>query len=554
MLRWAFILLLTVSCGAPTSRPFRLAGAAADVDPNDDPSEPPVATGPAVVAASALPRLARREIDAVLLDVLGIDNAAGTYLPPDADLAVDGLTGIEREVFDTLAASKTASQVFVEGQESLAFNVAAQVGADAAKIEQLAGCAPASAWDAGCFAQFVDRVAPRLWRRPLDSDERAALLAMGDSFGVEAGQAIAIRAALASMLQSPAFSYRVEIGASDGSGLMRLNNYELVTRLSTTLWGAAPSAELFDSAAGVDFTDDDVAALAANMLTDARADQQLRRFHQLWLRADQPLVQDAELASDMRAESNALLDSVLFDVDGAGVSPWTTLFDSRRTFVTPRLAQHYGLPTIPTQAQWVSYADDDARAGVLSHGSFLSRSSTHQTDTLPSRRGAMVARRFLCAQIAPPPPNVNIDNGVPALPGACKPERYAAHASGSCQSCHTTIDAIGFGLEQYDGQGRFRDVEPDNAACAFTGDGSVEGTAFHGPRALGDWLVSTGRIGSCGVEQLLRFAHRTEAGARNGALNTRLRDGFAASNYDMRALLLALVTDAGFRLRKEEAP
>src|SRR5512139_4005881 len=66
---------------------------------------------------TAIPRLSRREIEATIVDVFGIAGAAERNLAADPKTAVNPVYAAEVEVFDTLAATKTPSQVFVDGLE-----------------------------------------------------------------------------------------------------------------------------------------------------------------------------------------------------------------------------------------------------------------------------------------------------------------------------------------------------------------------------------------------------------------------------------------------------
>jgi hypothetical protein len=517
-------------------------------DRQPTPVEPPPDDVLELEPTTAIPRLSRREIEAAVSAVFGIEGAAIRNLPDDPGVAVNPATGAEDEVFDTFTITKDPGQVFVEGLESLAFEVARGFGEDTARVEAIAGCAPSGEWDPACLERLIANLGLALWRRPLSAAETSALLAAATSFGEEAGHYVAVRLVAQSLLQSPEFAYRSEVGRDAGDGFRRLDNYELVARLSFFLWGTAPSTELLQTAAGPELDDAALEALARTMAADPRADEQMRTFHRLWLRYENLLVSDAALATDMRAESDALLDRVLF---GEGAR-WTTLFTSNETFVTPALATHYGLATVPASADWVPYGDD-GRAGLLSHGSFLSLSSTRVTETLPSRRGAMLARRILCQTILPPPPDVDIDDGVEVPPDACKSEAYEAHrSSGSaCAGCHQTIDPLGFGFERYDGLGRYREVEEANTSCAIDGAGSFGGTSFSGPREFATVIDESGDATRCGVMQLVRFAHRNPAASSDAALVERLAAAFGESGEDFRELSIAVVLDPAFRYRKE---
>ncbi len=496
---------------------------------------------------TAIPRLSRRELDATIADVFGIVGAAERNLAADPKMAVNPATNAEQEVFDTLAASKTASQVFVDGLESLAFEVARDVSADTAAVDELAGCTPTGTPDEACLESFIRNVGLRLWRRQLTDAEVESLLATVAPLATDPaaganGHYVAVRGAIASLIVSPELVYRTEIGAPVDDGIVKLDNFELISRLSYFLWGTTPTPELLARAQGAELSDAEVASLVDELLGDARGTEQMRVFHELWLRYTSLLVTDEALASDMRAETDALVDRAL----DAEAGDWTTLLTADETFVTPALATHYGLQA-PTEAAWVSYGED--RAGVLSHGSFLSLSQTKLTDTLPSRRGAMIARRLLCQVILPPPPNVAIDMGVTVPAGECKSDAYEAHASGSCKGCHTVIDGIGFGFERYDGLGRFREVEPDNPACSIDGAGEFAGEAFAGPRELVDENLDL--IADCAVENLLRFAMH-DWSASDEHLE-RMTQVFRDSGFDFTELMRAVAKDPSFRHRRDTA-
>lgn len=492
---------------------------------------------------TAIPRLSRREIEATIADVFGIAGAAERHLPPDPDVAVSPSTLAEEEVFDTLSATKTPNQVFVEGLEGLAFEVARDFTANHAAVDAMAGCTSPGPLDVPCLTQLVETAGLRLWRRPLEAAEVDALVASASPLAEDpaagaSGHYVAARAVIASLIMSPELVYRAEIGAPAGAGIVRLGNHELVARLSYFLWGTTPTAELLALADGPELDDAALGALVDRMLEAPDAEDEIRTFHRSWLRYADLLVTDTALAADMLAESEALIDRAL-----SGEVPWTSLFTSTETFVTPALATHYGLGPISGAAAWVPY--DDARAGILSHGSFLSLSSTRVTDTLPSRRGAMLARRILCQTILPPPANVDIDDGVEVAPGTCKSEAYEAHAQGACAGCHEIIDGIGFGFERLDGLGRARTVEEANPSCSIDGAGTVVGKPFSGPR---DFVATNaGTVTTCGVENLVRFAGR-DRGASDERI-ARVEEAFAASGHDFRVLMRAIVLDPSFRHR-----
>ena len=285
-----------------------------------------------------------------------------------------------------------------------------------------------------------------------------------------------------------------------------------------------------------------------SIATDARTDEQIRSMHAMWLRYEQALVLDPTLRQELLTETDALLDRVITDVG----RPWSELFTSTQTYAGPVLASHYGMSQEPSRATWITYEDPE-RAGILSHGSFLSLSSTKGNETLPSRRGAIILRQILCRTVSPPPPNVDIDDGVEVPAGSCKSDAYEAHsqAGSSCRGCHSLIDPIGFGFERFDGLGAYRTVERDNPSCGIDGLGNFDGKPFSGPREFVDLAMQSGDLTQCGTEQLLRFALRRPLSSDDEALLQRLHASFVDSGEDFRTLLIELALDPSFRYRRE---
>jgi hypothetical protein len=143
----------------------------------------------------------------------------------------------------------------------------------------------------------------------------------------------------------------------------------------------------------------------------------------------------------------------------------------------------------------------------LSTGSFLSVNAKFG-DTSPTLRGKLVRERLLCEDIPPPPPTVNVDEP-PTGDGdsVCKVDRYAVHdAPSGCAACHAKMDPIGFGLEAFDREGRFREHDEGEPDCPISGEGDLDGVAFVGPAGLADLLVEGPDLSACAVEQVVRFA------------------------------------------------
>jgi hypothetical protein len=438
----------------------------------------------------------------------------------------------------------------VDSLQFLAEDVAARALADPDTRASLVPCTPAASDDAACFDQVVGRLGRLFFRAPVADDEVRAYRSLLD-FARESDEFdVAVELLLTSFLQDPEFLYRLERAARGNAGLFELNGYEIATRLSFLLWGTGPDEQLMDVA-----PDLGTPALrrqsAERLLADPRAQRQLFRFHAMWL-GYRTLPDDASLEAKFRRETEALIERAVFD---AGAN-YRSLFDSGETFVDDALAQHYGFGAPAGGEGWVNYPDGSGRAGILSHGSVLSSFSKF-SDTSPTQRGIFVRTRLLCQSVPPPPAVVDVDQPPGGDEAGCKLDRYVAHAEQSgCVECHSLFDPIGFGLENYDRLGRYREHDDDNTECVIDRNGELPGYGeFRGPAELATLLLDNQLLESCFARQYLSHAlATTDLDGPESALADELGQALADGDADMTAWLLDLVESDRFALRPEEAP
>lgn len=492
--------------------------------------------------ASALRRLSRVEYDNTLEDLLGDTTRSGFAKLPEEVITPD-------IAFDTNIATQQISAQLIAAAESLARDAAARAFRDPVARKNLVPCTPTGPADAGCMKSVISKFGRRAFRRTLSEEEVARYLAF-QSFAVEendfySGAELVVRA----MLQEPEFLYRLEIGApvAGQPGLFKLNGLEMATRLSYFLRGTTPSEPLLVlGEAGQLSTPDQVRAAATDMLTDPRVRERVQLFHAEWLSYQRLQLPDA-LAMAMRDETRALLNRVIFDQP----SSYLDVFTSKETFVDDTLAAQYGLPAPGSSAAWVSYGTTN-RVGILSHGSVLS-AVTKAGDTSPTLRGRYVSTRLMCRPIPPPPPNVVVDT--PSMGDTtCKKDRLAAHrTSATCAACHGQMDPIGFGLENYDREARYRTTEEGRPQCAISGDGSLPDVgAFKGVDGLAAALTTSGNLESCVVREMFRFAMGRDESTDESAALQPVIDEFEAKKQNLREILVSVSGAESFGLRRDD--
>lgn len=495
------------------------------------------------VAYAPLKRLTREQYDNTVRDLLGETGAPSSGLAQDEKLAA----------FYTNAVSpvtRLSVEQYADVAEQLARRAVAQ------GLDSLAGCSGA-AQNVDCAAAFVRAFGQRAFRRPLSEDEVAryrGLFEKHSARGFETG----VRLVLQAMLQSPSFVYHLELTpAPDGVDVIPLAGYELAARLSYALWNSTPDPELLDAAgAGALNAVPGLRAQAERLLSSDRARRAVASFHLQWLGLEGKLdgVKDSasfpawgpSLVRAMEQETVDFADFVVRRGDGR----LQTLLSAPFTIAGPELLSLYGATASPAADGTVAL-DPAERAGLLTQAAFLS-AHAHSNQTSPVHRGLAVRRNLLCTDLPDPP--MNVDNTPPEPdPTATTRQRFEQHrANASCAGCHRLLDPIGVGFENYDAIGAYRARENGleiDAAGELLEAGSASGT-FTGAVELAQRLSTSSAVRQCVQKQWFRFSLGRFEADEDSCTMQRLSEAFAASDYDVKALLLELVSSDAFRYKK----
>ena len=195
--------------------------------------------------------------------------------------------------------------------------------------------------------------------------------------------------------------------------------------------------------------------------------------------------------------------------------------------------------------------DPAQRSGLLTQASVLAQHA-HADQSSPVFRGVMVRESVLCQTLAPPPPDVA---NVPPEPDpdATTRERFAEHTSNpECATCHSLIDGIGFGFENYDGLGAFRTMENDipvDASGEVVGSADADGK-FDGVVELAARLAKSDEVRACVNKQWFRFAFgRLETKDDQASMDAAYQR-FGDTDWDVRELVLAIVDTDAFAWRR----
>jgi hypothetical protein len=455
------------------------------------------------------------------------------------------------------AALVSISQRGVEQYQSAIEAVTTQVFADTARRDRILGCRPANATDATCFRQFVTSFGRRAFRRALTEAQitlyteliTTTAATLGDVYG-------GVRSGMIGMLVSPHFLYRLERGAagSSGSGFWQYTSTEMASRLSYFLTNSTPDATLLDVAEQDGLgTADAVREHASRLLETQAGRESVRNFATelfqlpiIGARAKDPALYPEYtpgLQAAMMEEIPAMLAGIVFDRNASALD----LFTTRETFANAELAKLYGLPTAgrSTVLTPATLPAEGLRAGLLGTAGIMSLYAS-QKEGSPTQRGKFIREVLLCEIIPAPPPDVDTTlEDPPSGEMLTKREKLEQHLTvDSCRGCHAALDPLGLTLENFDAIGKYRTMD-HGKPIDVTGD--LDEVPFSGPVELGQLLAAAPRTAACLVRNIYRYGTGHVEVASEAPVVNDLTARFQASGYNVKQLMLDLVTSDGFR-------
>ena len=317
--------------------------------------------------------------------------------------------------------------------------------------------------------------------------------------------------AVAAILVSPSFLFRMEVDPEPGE-VRDLNDFELATRLSYFLWSSMPDDELFGAAArGELHTEEQLVQQARRMLKDDRVEALVENFAGQWLQLrgleevspsqKQFPTFDNQLREAMLRETELFFRTIVSDNRSI-----LDFLDADYTYVNDRLAKHYGISGVSGPDFKRVSLEGGRRGGLLGQASILTVTSD-PTRTSPVKRGKWILENLFDAPPPEPPPNVPqlAEGDSSQLTGSLREQMERHRADPACASCHKMMDPLGFGLENYNAIGAWRDRDGTIEIDA-TGE-LPSGQTFDGPQELRHLLLQRqDDFRRCLSEKMLTFA------------------------------------------------
>jgi Protein of unknown function (DUF1592)/Protein of unknown function (DUF1588)/Protein of unknown function (DUF1587)/Protein of unknown function (DUF1595)/Protein of unknown function (DUF1585)/Planctomycete cytochrome C len=432
-------------------------------------------------------------------------------------------------------------------------------GASPESIRRIYVCGHASGTHVdACARTILTSFATRAFRRPAAAREVEEYLGyvtlarkQGDSF--EEGIATALQA----ILVSPNFLYRIERDqpAAPGRTSAPVSPYELAARLSYFLWSSTPDAELLRAAGQGTLRQPSVLnAQVMRMLRNPKSSALVENFGGQWLQFKNidvvrpdlerfPMFDDG-LRQAMRRETAMFLENIVRN-DGSILE----LLDANYSFLNERLARFYGIPgVIGPEFRRVDMRGTERGGGILAHASVLTVSS-YSTRTSPVLRGKWILENLLNAPPPAPPPGVPpLDDSKAAQTATLRQQMEEHRKSPACASCHSRMDPLGFGLENFDAIGAWRTQDgkfPVDATGALP-----DGRSFQTPAQLKAILKADRDVVARSLtERLLIYALGRGLERYDKPTVTEIAAKLPSQDYKFSQLVLGIVNSLPFRMR-----
>jgi hypothetical protein len=497
-------------------------------------------------------RLNKVEYGNTLYDLFGVDPAVARELPDEvfgegylntlSPLQSEQYLGIANEVLDRILAPAGAPPTTVQ--------------------KRLFGEPPAPGTDFRAAARKVARsLARNAYRRPPSEVELDVLLEVFD-LGCENQLAYpaALRLMLKAVLVSPQFLFITPASEAEaGRKIVPLDDHQLASRLSYLLWATMPDGELSALAdSGKLHEPATLQEQVRRLLQDQRSRALFDGFGAQWLglgelesktfdTAKFPLM-TGEMRAAMYDEARLFFESIVRENRSV-----VGFVDSDYTFLNGTLATLYGLEkTVAGPAMRKVHLADANRGGILGMPGILATTS-FPNRTSAVKRGVWVLEQVLGEHVPPPPPNVPAlekqdDAKVANLTLRQRTELHRTDAA--CANCHRILDPIGFGLENFDAIGRWRDADDSGGAIDATGE-LPGGKHFSSPKELK--VIIAARQADLArnlTEKLLAYALCRQLEGYDEIVVDRLMETIAKDGYRMQTLITEIVTSYPFTQRR----
>jgi hypothetical protein len=497
-------------------------------------------------------RLSKVEYGNTLRDLYGVDPSIADSLPEEVvgEGYLNSISPLQSERFLDIA-NKVVDQV-----------VAPEDKPPTTVQKRLFGETPSGGADRRKAARQVARSLARdAYRRPPTEAELDVLVGIFDLGGEnKLGYTASLGLMLKAVLISPQFLFITPAGEVDSEDpIVPLDDYQLASRLSYLLWSAPPDAELSALADKGELHEPEVLrAQVERLLKHDRSRALFDGFGAQWLGVGglerQTFDPDVfpemtpTLRKAMTEEARLFFESILRENQRV-----FRFVDSDYTFLNEPLAELYGLEqSVQGLTMRRVKLENPNRGGILAMPATLATTSLPNR-TSPVRRGVWVLEQVLGERVPPPPPNVREleEQQQKGVEGLTLRERTELHRTEpTCANCHKVLDPIGFGLENFDAIGRWR--EKNDFGVEIDSAGQLpDGESFSTPAELKSLLARReADLARNLTERLMAYALGRQLEGYDEVVVDRLMVKIAKDNYRVRTMIIEVITSYLFTHRR----
>lgn len=499
-------------------------------------------------------RLTKTEYGNTLHDLFGVDPNIVASLPDEVsgEGYLNSLSPLQLEQY--LAIS-----------ENVLNQVLAPEGEPPTKIQQqLFGEPLPSGTDAqATTGKMASSLARNAYRRPPSDAEIDVLLKVFDlGRQNKLSYYASCRLMLKAILVSPQFLFITPAKEIETEkGIVPLDDFQLASRLSYLLWATMPDEELMALADQGKLHELPVLKdQVRRMLMDPRSRALFDGFGAQWLKLGN--LHERTFDPEKFPQMNAALRTAMYDEarlffesivrENRSVA---NFIDSDFTFLNENLATIYGLEKTVTgpEMRKVKLTNGN-RGGILGMPGVLAATS-FPNRTSPVNRGVWVLEQVLGDHVPPAPPNVPSleKQDQKQVASLTLRERTELHRSEAvCANCHRLLDPIGFGLENFDAIGRWRDQNENGQAIDASGE-LPGGKHFSNPQELKAIIAEqNAKFSRNLVERLLAYALCRRLEGYDEIVIDELMQKIAKDDYRMQTLITEVVTSYPFTHRRIE--
>ena len=412
-------------------------------------------------------------------------------------------------------------------------------------------------FSASSAREVARSLAKKAYRRP-PTDAELDVLVQTFELGRKnnLGYQQSLQLMLKAVLVSSQFLFITPAGEdASRKGIVPLDDYQLASRLSYLLWATMPDDELMALADGEKLHEPAVLdAQVRRMLKSQRSRALFDGFGAQWLGVgglkrqvfDPAMFPHMTVAmrQAMYDEARLFFESIVRENQSV-----IRFVDGDYTYLNGTLASVYGLQKSVKGAEMRKVRlSDGNRGGVLGMPGVLA-STSFPNRTSPVKRGVWVLEQLLGDHVPSPPPDVpalDKQDQTTATTLTLRQRTELHRTNPVCANCHKVMDPIGFGLENFDATGRWRDRDSNGQPIDAAGE-LPGGERFSSPKDLKTIIAGRSDVLSRNlVEKLLSYALGRRLEGYDEIVVDNLMQEVANDGYRMQTLIKGVVTSYPF--------